>query len=65
MGVSLRCASGRRAAGYAYASVLRCATHCSRTLRMPHASCLLMFYIIFKHMFALPCLRLIIKYLQS
>ncbi|MDW8348497.1 MAG: hypothetical protein RML94_16150 [Bacteroidia bacterium] len=28
LGVSLRCASGRRAAGYAIASVLRCATHC-------------------------------------
>ncbi|MCS7075948.1 MAG: hypothetical protein NZ455_04540 [Bacteroidia bacterium] len=38
MGVSLRCASGRRAAGYAIASVLRCAPHCSRTLRMPHAA---------------------------
>ncbi|MCS7076449.1 MAG: hypothetical protein NZ455_07060 [Bacteroidia bacterium] len=38
MGVSLRCASGRRAAGYADASVLRFATHCSRTLRMPHAA---------------------------
>ncbi|MDW8345768.1 MAG: hypothetical protein RML94_02335 [Bacteroidia bacterium] len=37
MGVSLRCASGRRATGYAIASVLRCAAHCSRTLRMPHA----------------------------
>ncbi|MCS7076030.1 MAG: hypothetical protein NZ455_04950 [Bacteroidia bacterium] len=41
MGVSLRCASGRRAAGYAIAAVLRCATHCSRTLRMPHAKQLL------------------------
>ncbi|MCS7075635.1 MAG: hypothetical protein NZ455_02945 [Bacteroidia bacterium] len=38
MGVSLRCASGRRATGYADASVLRCASHCSRTLRMPHAA---------------------------
>ncbi|MDW8347802.1 MAG: hypothetical protein RML94_12655 [Bacteroidia bacterium] len=37
MGVSLRCASGRRATGCAIASVLRCAPHCSRTLRMPHA----------------------------
>ncbi|MCS7075486.1 MAG: hypothetical protein NZ455_02195 [Bacteroidia bacterium] len=28
MGVSLRCASGRATAHYAFASVLRCASHC-------------------------------------
>ncbi|MCS7075916.1 MAG: hypothetical protein NZ455_04380 [Bacteroidia bacterium] len=28
MGVSLRCASGRATAHYAFASVLRCAAHC-------------------------------------
>ncbi|MCS7076085.1 MAG: hypothetical protein NZ455_05225 [Bacteroidia bacterium] len=65
MGVSLRCASGRRAAGCAIAAVasLRFAllTH------PPHASrsSILMFYFIFIHIFALPCLILIIKYLQS
>ncbi|MDW8345984.1 MAG: hypothetical protein RML94_03415 [Bacteroidia bacterium] len=65
MGVSLRCASGRRAAGCAIASVLRCALHCSRTLRMPHASGFWMFYLIFIPTFALPCSVLIIKYLQG
>ncbi|MDW8301386.1 MAG: hypothetical protein RML38_02910 [Bacteroidia bacterium] len=65
MGVSLRCASGRRATGCAIASVLRCASHCSRTLRMPHASSFWMFYLIFMHIFALPCLRLIIKQLYG
>ncbi|MDW8348368.1 MAG: hypothetical protein RML94_15505 [Bacteroidia bacterium] len=39
MGVTLRvCPQGRRATGYAIATVLRYATHCSRTLRMPHAA---------------------------
>ncbi|MCS7077928.1 MAG: hypothetical protein NZ455_14550 [Bacteroidia bacterium] len=31
------CKQGRRATGYANASVPRFAPHCSRTLRMPHA----------------------------
>ncbi|MCS7077921.1 MAG: hypothetical protein NZ455_14515 [Bacteroidia bacterium] len=59
------CGQGRRATGYAIASVLRFAAHCSRTLRMPHASCFLIFYLICTYTFALPCFRLIIKYLQS
>ncbi|MCS7078070.1 MAG: hypothetical protein NZ455_15265 [Bacteroidia bacterium] len=46
MGVSLAYASGRRATGCAYASVLRYATHCSRTLRMPHANSILMIYLV-------------------
>ncbi|MDW8346617.1 MAG: hypothetical protein RML94_06685 [Bacteroidia bacterium] len=37
MGVSLRCASGRRATGYAFASVLRCASHWANA-HPPHAS---------------------------
>ncbi|MDW8348621.1 MAG: hypothetical protein RML94_16780 [Bacteroidia bacterium] len=47
---------------------LRCyanAPHCSRTLRMPHASRIWMFYLIFIPKFVLPRLILIIKYLQS
>ncbi|MCS7076294.1 MAG: hypothetical protein NZ455_06280 [Bacteroidia bacterium] len=47
---------------------LRCyanAPHCSRTLRMPHANCFLMFYLIFIHILVLSCLSLIIHYLQD
>ncbi|MDW8348318.1 MAG: hypothetical protein RML94_15250 [Bacteroidia bacterium] len=36
MGVSLA-ALGSACCGLRFASVLRCAPHCSRTLRMPHA----------------------------
>ncbi|MCS7075952.1 MAG: hypothetical protein NZ455_04560 [Bacteroidia bacterium] len=54
MGVSLRCASGRRAAGCAIASVLRCASH-RADARPTHASrsSLLTFYLVFTHTFAL------------
>ncbi|MCS7076674.1 MAG: hypothetical protein NZ455_08195 [Bacteroidia bacterium] len=66
MGVTLRvCPQGRRATGYTIASVLRCAPHCLRTLRMPHASRILMFYLILKPIFVLSCFALIIKYLQG
>ncbi|MCS7076515.1 MAG: hypothetical protein NZ455_07395 [Bacteroidia bacterium] len=47
---------------------LRCfayATHCSRTLRMPHANSILMFYLILVRTLALPCLIFIIKHLQG
>ncbi|MCS7075348.1 MAG: hypothetical protein NZ455_01500 [Bacteroidia bacterium] len=37
MGVSLALL-GSACYGLRFASVLRCATHCSRTLRMPHAA---------------------------
>ncbi|MCS7075097.1 MAG: hypothetical protein NZ455_00205 [Bacteroidia bacterium] len=58
--------SGRRATGYASASVLRCASHRANA-RPPHASrsSLLTFYLIFIHILALPRLMLIIKYLQG
>ncbi|MCS7075630.1 MAG: hypothetical protein NZ455_02915 [Bacteroidia bacterium] len=41
------------------------ATHCSRTLRMPHACSFGTLYLVFKHILALPCLILFIKYLQG
>ncbi|MCS7075660.1 MAG: hypothetical protein NZ455_03070 [Bacteroidia bacterium] len=34
-------------------------------LRIPHASSILMFYLVFIHTFILPCLMFIIKYLQG
>ncbi|MCS7075649.1 MAG: hypothetical protein NZ455_03015 [Bacteroidia bacterium] len=34
-------------------------------LRIPHASCILMFYLVFIYTLALPCLILIINYLQG
>ncbi|MCS7076595.1 MAG: hypothetical protein NZ455_07800 [Bacteroidia bacterium] len=58
MGVSLRCA---RVGVLRAALSLRCyanATHCSRTLRMPHAHSILMFYLVFIYTFALPSLIL-------
>ncbi|MDW8347009.1 MAG: hypothetical protein RML94_08655 [Bacteroidia bacterium] len=65
MGVSLRCAR----VGVLRATLsLRCyanATHCSRTLRMPHASRVLALYLVYIHTFALSCLIFIIKHLQS
>ncbi|MCS7076641.1 MAG: hypothetical protein NZ455_08030 [Bacteroidia bacterium] len=66
MGVSLRCASGRRAAGYADASVLRFAPHWANA-HPPHASrsSFWMFYLVFRHIFALSYLVLIIKNLQG
>ncbi|MCS7028219.1 MAG: hypothetical protein NZ519_05580 [Bacteroidia bacterium] len=51
MGVSLRsCPQGRRASGYAHASVLRCASH-RADARPSHASrgSFLMFYPVFIH----------------
>ncbi|MCS7075985.1 MAG: hypothetical protein NZ455_04725 [Bacteroidia bacterium] len=64
MGVSLRCASGRATAHYAFASVLRYRSALPNgMLRIPHASSFWMFYLISIHAFALPCLILIIKYL--
>ncbi|MCS7076779.1 MAG: hypothetical protein NZ455_08725 [Bacteroidia bacterium] len=72
MGVSLwafrwrLCPQGRRAAGCAIASVLRCASH-RADARPSHASrsSLWMFYLIFRYIFALPCLMFIIKHLQG
>ncbi|MDW8345794.1 MAG: hypothetical protein RML94_02465 [Bacteroidia bacterium] len=65
MGVSLRCASGRRATGCAIASVLRLRfallAHPSHASR----SRFLMFYSTFVHVLALLCLILIIKHLQG
>ncbi|MDW8346196.1 MAG: hypothetical protein RML94_04490 [Bacteroidia bacterium] len=62
MGVSLRCA---RVGVLRAALSLRCCatlrTVLTHALRMPHASCILMFYLVFRHIFALPCLVLIIK----
>ncbi|MDW8347563.1 MAG: hypothetical protein RML94_11450 [Bacteroidia bacterium] len=34
-------------------------------LRIPHANCFLVFYLICTGIFALPCLTLIIKHLQG
>ncbi|MCS7029444.1 MAG: hypothetical protein NZ519_11830 [Bacteroidia bacterium] len=34
-------------------------------LRIPHANRISMFYLIFKHALALPCLILVINYLQG
>ncbi|MCS7077209.1 MAG: hypothetical protein NZ455_10900 [Bacteroidia bacterium] len=72
MGVSLwafslrSCPQGRRASGYAFASVLRFAAHRANA-RPSHASrsSLGTFYLICIHTLALPCLIMIIKYLQS
>ncbi|MCS7077856.1 MAG: hypothetical protein NZ455_14190 [Bacteroidia bacterium] len=41
------------------------ATHCSRTLRMPHASCVLMLYLVCIHTFALSYLILIFNHVQG
>ncbi|MCS7076881.1 MAG: hypothetical protein NZ455_09245 [Bacteroidia bacterium] len=66
MGVSLRCASGRATAHYANASVLRYRSALPNSmLRIPHASCILMFYLVCRYTVALPYLTLIMKHLQD
>ncbi|MCS7076237.1 MAG: hypothetical protein NZ455_05995 [Bacteroidia bacterium] len=66
MGVSLRCASGRGTPHYAFASVLRYRFALPNgMLRIPHASRVLILYLVYIHAFALPCLSLIIKQLQD
>ncbi|MCS7077660.1 MAG: hypothetical protein NZ455_13170 [Bacteroidia bacterium] len=58
--------SGRATAHYAFASVLRSRSALPNgMLRIPHASSLLMLYLIFIHTFALPYWMLIIKCLQG
>ncbi|MCS7075280.1 MAG: hypothetical protein NZ455_01155 [Bacteroidia bacterium] len=67
MGVSLptsRCARVGKVGVLRATLSLRCCA-LLRTLRMPHASSLQMFYLVLKRIFALPCLTLIIKYLQG
>ncbi|MCS7028637.1 MAG: hypothetical protein NZ519_07725 [Bacteroidia bacterium] len=57
---------GRATAHYADASVLRYRFALPNgMLRIPHASCILIFYLIFIPIFALPCFIFIINYLQG
>ncbi|MCS7075879.1 MAG: hypothetical protein NZ455_04185 [Bacteroidia bacterium] len=43
---------------------LRCYALPNGMLRIPHASCILMLYLVFIHIFALPCFIFIINHLQ-
>ncbi|MDW8301382.1 MAG: hypothetical protein RML38_02890 [Bacteroidia bacterium] len=61
MGVSLRCAR----VGVLRATLRFGAAHCSCTLRMPHANCILMFYLTFILAFVLPHLAFIFNDLQG
>ncbi|MCS7076356.1 MAG: hypothetical protein NZ455_06590 [Bacteroidia bacterium] len=65
MGVSLACARvGLLRTTLTLGATLRCALPYGM-LRIPHASCLWMFYLVFRHISALPCLIVIINYLQG
>ncbi|MCS7077266.1 MAG: hypothetical protein NZ455_11185 [Bacteroidia bacterium] len=65
MGVSLAAlGSGYCALRYRFGATLRFALP-NGMLRIPHASCLWMFYLICMYAFVLPCLSLIIKHLLS
>ncbi|MCS7075384.1 MAG: hypothetical protein NZ455_01680 [Bacteroidia bacterium] len=61
---SLPLGSGYCALRVRFGATLRCALP-NGMLRIPHASCIPMFYLIFRHRLALPCLRLIINCLQG
>ncbi|MCS7029596.1 MAG: hypothetical protein NZ519_12610, partial [Bacteroidia bacterium] len=45
-------------------ATLRCALP-DGMLRIPHANCIFMFYLIFRHTLALPCLIRVINCLQG
>ncbi|MDW8346910.1 MAG: hypothetical protein RML94_08160 [Bacteroidia bacterium] len=65
MGVSLAAlGSGYCALRLRFGATLRFALP-NGMLRIPHASCIWIFYLVFIYTFALPCLILIIKYLQG
>ncbi|MCS7076279.1 MAG: hypothetical protein NZ455_06205 [Bacteroidia bacterium] len=65
MGVSLAAlGSGYSALRVRFGASLRCALP-NGMLRIPHASCVWMFYLVFYTILALPFLMFIIKHLQD
>ncbi|MCS7076991.1 MAG: hypothetical protein NZ455_09800 [Bacteroidia bacterium] len=65
MGVSLAAlGSGYCALRVRFGASLRCALP-DGMLRIPHAAVFLIFYFVFMHILALPCLIFIFKHVQS